>query len=167
MITDNAIIGFECINSLRKRFRGKKGYLALKLDMSKAYDRVEWSFLQSMLLKLGFSISWTDKIMDCVTTVSFSVLRNGRPEGVIRPIRGLRHGCPLSPYLFLVCTEGLSTSLHQAVSCGSIKGIKCGCSGPCISHLFFADDNLLFTRATDLDCSALKSLFENYSNASG
>ncbi|KAL5798204.1 hypothetical protein ACOSQ2_003024 [Xanthoceras sorbifolium] len=135
--------------------------------MSKAYNRVEWSFLHSMLLKLGFSILWTNKIMDCVTTVSFSVLRNGRPEGVIHPTRGLRQGCPLSPYLFLVCAKGLYAFLHQAESCGSIAGIKCRRSSPRISHLFFADDSLLFTRANDSDCLALKGLFENYLNASG
>ncbi|KAL5805001.1 hypothetical protein ACOSQ3_031801 [Xanthoceras sorbifolium] len=90
LITDNAVIGFECIHSIKRQSKGRVGRLALKLDMSKAYDRVEWDFLRKMMLKIGFSSSWTEKIMNCVTTVSYSILRNGVPMGKIIPSRGLR-----------------------------------------------------------------------------
>ncbi|KAL5821597.1 hypothetical protein ACOSQ3_023479 [Xanthoceras sorbifolium] len=72
LIKDNAIVGFECIHSIRRRLKGKKRWMTLKLDMSKAYDRIKWPFLRAMMLKLGFSRSWVAKIMDCVSTVTYS-----------------------------------------------------------------------------------------------
>ena len=72
--------------------RGKKGALALQLDVSKAYDRVEWSFLKGMMIKLGFPEVWVDKVMRCVSTPSFSVRINGKAYGNVIPSRGLRQG---------------------------------------------------------------------------
>ena len=90
---------------------GKSGYMALKLDMSKAYDRVEWIFLDKILLKLGFQNSWVSLIMECISTVTYSILVNGEPQGMITSTRGLRQGDPQSPYLFLLCAEGLHAIL--------------------------------------------------------
>ena len=68
---------------------GKKDFMAMKLDMSKAYDRVEWCFLEQILLKLGFQELWVALIMECITTVSYSILVNGEPRGMIKPSKGL------------------------------------------------------------------------------
>lgn len=90
LITDNVIIGYECLYKIR-HCKGKRNDLvALKLDISKAYDRLEWSFLNQTLLRLGFSANWVDLIMRCVSITSLSVIINGVPKGMIQPERGLR-----------------------------------------------------------------------------
>ena len=91
---------------------GKKDFMAMKLDMSKAYDKMEWCFLEQILLKLGFQESWVALIMKCITTGSYSILVNGEPKGMIKPSRGLRQRDPLSPYLFLFCAKGLNALLR-------------------------------------------------------
>ncbi|KAL5806794.1 hypothetical protein ACOSQ4_029527 [Xanthoceras sorbifolium] len=166
LIYDNAIIGFECMHLLKKKKLGDHGFAALKLDMSKAYDRVEWAFLECMMLRLGFSVNWVDLILRCVSSVSYSFLVNGEVFGKVCPSRGLRQGDPLSPYLFIICSEGLSGLISAAESDGRLVGLRCGRSGPRISHLFFADDSLLFFRASSVDCSTVGSILNIYSRAS-
>ncbi|KAM1382568.1 hypothetical protein TB2_034445 [Malus domestica] len=85
--------------------------MALKLDMSKAYDTIEWSYLEKVLLKLGFPKKWMTLILACVSSVSFAFLINGEPKGHLYPSKGLRQRDLLSPYL--LCTDGLSTLIAK------------------------------------------------------
>ena len=118
--------------------------MALKLDMSKPYDRVEWDFLERAMLYLGFSGRFVATIMSCIKSVSYSILLNGVPDNAIKASRGLRQGDPLSPYLFLVCAIGLQGLIHKAEADGSLRGVSICRNGPCVSHLFFADNSVLF-----------------------
>ena len=140
LITDNVLIAFELLHHMKTGCLGKKGFMALKLDISKAYDRVEWVFLKNILLRLGFQQLWVDLIMECVTSVSYSILVNGELEGVIYLSRGIRQGDPLSPYLFLFWVEGLNAILRIAATAEEIEGFSLCKRGPKITHLFFADD---------------------------
>ena len=114
LIADNVLVAYETSHAMHIRRKGKKGALALKLDVSKAYDKLEWSFLKGMMIKLGFSEVWVDKVMRCVSTPSFSVRIYGKAYGNVIPSRGLRQGDPLSPYLFLICAEGFTSLLAKA-----------------------------------------------------
>ncbi|KAK3225398.1 hypothetical protein Dsin_005260 [Dipteronia sinensis] len=98
--------------------------MAIKLDMSKAYNKVKWVFIERMMLKLGFSKKWVNLIMRCVLSISYSFILNGEVCGSINPFRGLKHGDPLSSYIFLICVEGLTSLIWLAQVRGEINGFK-------------------------------------------
>ena len=106
-ITDNVLVAYETLHTMHCKKKGKKGSLALKLDISKAYDHVEWPFLKEIMHKLGFPERWIDRVMSCFTTSSIYVLINGKPHGNIHPSRGICQGDPLSPFFFL-CVQRVS-----------------------------------------------------------
>ena len=157
LITDNVLIAFESLHHMKTNCTGRTGYMALKLDMSKAYDKVEWCFLEIFLLKMGFQESWVAMILECITTVTYSILVNGEPKGLITPTRGLRQGDPLSPYLFLFCAEGLNAILNQASESGDIHGFSA----------ILADDCLLFCWSTLEECEKIQQILACYEEASG
>ena len=143
------------------------GYMALELDISKAYDRVEWNFLERAMLHLGFSGRFVATIMSCIKSASYSVLLNGVLGSTIKPSRGLRQGDPLSPYLFLVCAIGLQGLLHKAEADGSLRGVFICRNGPRVSHLFFADNSVLFCREKESECQVILDNLSVYERGLG
>lgn len=140
--------------------------VGIKLDMEKAYDRVEWDFLESTLLTMGFPIKIVKTIMLCVRSVSFSILINGSPSTMFKPKRGIRQGDPLSPYLFIICAEvlsGLITKYHEQ---DKTHGIFIARNTPVISHLFFADDGMMFCRTHKNEAKHLMEIFAEYQRIS-
>ncbi|XP_021758574.1 uncharacterized protein LOC110723529 [Chenopodium quinoa] len=146
---------------------GNLFYAALKLDMNKAYDRVRWDFLSQVLRAFGFPPYSVHIIEQCVTTVSYQVLVNGSLTPSFRPQCGLRQGDPLSPYLFVLCMEMLSTSLRRAEEQALFSGIRVSRGGPSISHLFFADDSLLFFQLSPQACDNVMAILSDFCSASG
>lgn len=122
LLTDNALIAYEINHFIRRKTQGKVGIAGLKIDVSKAYDRLEWSFIENMLLKFGFHYRWISRIMLCVQSVSYSFLQNGQVFGKVVPQRGIRQGDPISPYLYILCAEGLSAIIRRHEDVGLIHG---------------------------------------------
>lgn len=125
--------------------------MGIKLDMKKAYERVEWDFLEAIMEKLGFSARWIRLIMVCVGSISYFVVVNGNLVGKIFPSRGIRQEDPISPYFFLLCARSLSSLLQHAENIGVISGVPTSVKGSKLSHLFFAYDNLIFCKANSVE----------------
>ena len=116
---------------------------------------------------MGFCERWIGLIMICVKSITYSILINGEPKGMITPTRGIRQGDLLSPFLFLLCMEGLHALINNAANLGEITRISLCRKGPKLTHLLFADDSLLFCRATIEECATMLNTLETYKNASG
>lgn len=167
LISDNIMVSFEIMHYLKRKKFGKDGFMALKLDMSKAYDRIEWKFLQEIMLKMGFSSWWTYLIMQCVSSVEYTINHGIYEIGPIKPSRGLRQGDPLSPYLFIICAEGLSSLIRYYERKNWLQGVKICRRAPTISHMLFADDSYLFCKAEIHQASKVMELLASYEHASG
>ena len=111
-IHDNTILAHEVFHSMKQK-KGNGGCMALKLDMKKAFDSMEWEFLLKILDPLGFHPTWVHWIHQCITTSSFSILLDGAPYGKFSPSRGLRQGDPLSPFLFILGSEIMSRLIEK------------------------------------------------------
>ncbi|WZY89335.1 hypothetical protein YC2023_046070 [Brassica napus] len=167
LISDNIVVAHEIFHSLKARKRQANSYMAVKTDITKAYDRLEWRFLQETMRYMGFGEKWIGWIMACISTVTYSVLINGAPEGLITPKRGLRQGDPLSPYLFILCAEVLSHLCNKAMRDRSLLGVKIAIQAPAVNHLLFADDSLFFSLANPKAAKKLKDIFSKYESVSG
>ncbi|KAM7462241.1 hypothetical protein LguiA_030362 [Lonicera macranthoides] len=167
LISDNVLIDFEVSHFLHRRTQGKMGFSSLKIDMSKVYDIIEWQFLEDMMRALGFAERWIKLVMLFVLSVKYIFRHNGKEVGSIFPTRGLRQGDPISPYLFLLCAEGLSAIILDRCRKGLLHGCKIARSAPYISHLLFADDSILFFQASVNEALVVKECLTLYEKASG
>ncbi|KAK4258618.1 hypothetical protein QN277_005049 [Acacia crassicarpa] len=166
-IHDNIIIAHEVYHYLRRKYSGGRYEFALKMDMSKAYDRVEWDFIENVLLRFGFCPEWVSLIMKCVRSVSLNICLSGENIKSFSPSRGIRQGDPLSPYLFIIVAEVLSLMITKSQIGKQLVGIKLSNGCPVLTHCFFADDALLFMRASHKNCAYLSNILSLYCAASG
>eukprot|EP00253_Pinus_taeda_P029580 PITA_29580 len=153
----------EVIHSVKQK---KKKGVILKIDLSKAYNRINWLYLQLLLTHLGFNYSFINWIMGCISNVSFAVLINGAATPFFKSQRGLRQGCPLSPLPFLLVAEGLSRLIHNARRSNKIKGIEVAIN-LYISHLLFVDDILIFSNGSHNELKELRDIFDLFMKATG
>ncbi|RVW97689.1 Transposon TX1 uncharacterized 149 kDa protein [Vitis vinifera] len=166
-ILDASLIANEVIDSWQKR--KEKGVIC-KLDIEKAYDSLNWQFLMKVLQKMGFGQKWLGWMWSCISSARFSVLVNGVPVGFFPSTKGLRQGDPLSPYLFVMGMEVLGILLRRAVEGGFLSGCSIregGESALNISHLFFADDTIIFCEANKEHLSHLSWVLFWFEAASG
>lgn len=138
----------------------------LKIDLSKAYDRISWTYLRMLLTHLGFKVDIISWIMGCISNASFVVLINGAASQFFRGQRGLRQGCPLYPLLFLLAAEGLSRLISNAKRSGLVKGLEVAVN-LFITHLLFVDDILLFTNGSLIEIKELKRILDLFLKATG
>ncbi|WP_248298030.1 reverse transcriptase domain-containing protein, partial [Legionella pneumophila] len=115
----------------------------IKIDLAKAFDRLEWGFIEMALQKQGFNNHFIKLIKACMTNTNFSVIINGNHHGKFQSQRGIRQGCPLSPYLFVIAINELSVQLQEELQKTNIQGIRLGPNCPPIYSLMLANDLLV------------------------
>ncbi|WCJ29110.1 LINE-1 retrotransposable element ORF2 protein [Euphorbia peplus] len=145
-IIDNIVMAQEVIHSMRRK-KGKQGYVAIKIDLEKAYDRLNWDFVAESMKHANIPVFWQNIVNKCLSTNSMQVLINGEMTDDFIPSRGVRQGDLISPYIFVLCMARLDHLLKDVVDSNKLKPIKLVRDGPNISHLFFADDIMIFLEA--------------------
>ena len=142
--------------------------MALKLDMEKAYDKLNWNFIEAILTKFGFHKTWIKWTMACIRNASFSVLVNNVPGKPFSPSRGIRQGDPLSPYIFVIAMEYLARKLQaESLKPKSDIGIKLVPRSTSIPFLSFADDTLILAKANYKKISTIKEILNEFAEKSG
>jgi hypothetical protein len=161
------MLAFECIHHIPQEKDPEKSFCAYKLDLSKAYDRVDWVFLEQMMIKLGFAHQWVQWIMQCVTSVRYSVKFNGTLLESFASSRELWQGDPLSLFLFLFVADGLSALLKKGMDTNLMEPVRVCRRAPGVSHLLFADDTLLFFKASPQQAHNVSDIIDSYATATG
>eukprot|EP00253_Pinus_taeda_P027310 PITA_27310 len=162
-ILNNIIQAHEVVHSLTSK---RQAGMIMQLDIAKAYDKVNWSYIKKILMAFGFDHNWVRLVMALVTSSSFSILVNGSPSEVFIPSRGLRQGDPLSPLLFILMMEGLGRAIKQAKATGKIKSIQLIENGQALTHQQFVDDTMLQGIPTAKEATAYKYILDVFARAS-
>jgi hypothetical protein len=162
-ILDGVVVLNEIIDLAKRR---KDECLLFKVDFERAYDSVNWGFLEKMMIKMGFSEGWLKWMRACIFESSMSILVNGSPTGDFTVGRGLRQGDPLSPFLFLIVAEGLAGLVRRAVEIGNFKGYQVN---PTLQFqiLQFADDTILMGEGVWDNLWAIKVVLRSFELVSG
>ena len=163
-ILDRIVVTQEVIHSLKtKKQRG----MMMKLDLSKAYDRLNWNYLRAILGAYGFDKRWIEWVYSMISTPNFSILVNGTPTSTFNATRGIRQGDPISPFLFIMAVEGLGRNIKKELREKRIKGIKLWGNNLPITHQQFVDDVMLFGEVSVKEVRNFKRVLEIFMEASG
>jgi hypothetical protein len=163
-LVDGVLVVSEVIDYAKK---SGKECLIFKVDFEKAYDSVDWGFLDYMLRRFGFGEKWRSWMKACICSGNMSVLVNGCPTEEICIKRGLKQGDPLAPFLFLIVAEGLGALMRMAVTRGRFQPFKVGRGKYPVSILQYADDTLCIGEASVENLWALKAVLREFEMASG
>ncbi|KAK5835942.1 hypothetical protein PVK06_011666 [Gossypium arboreum] len=163
-ITDNITIAQEVIHSMHGK---NKKWMAIKIDLEKAYGRVHWDFIEKSIQVVGIPDYLHRVIMSAITIATMQVLWNGIPTEKFKPERGVRQGCLLSPYLFVLCMEWLGHSFQSSIASENWNPIKLPRSGPNLSHIFFEDDLVIFSKENIKHGILLKNILDQFCSFSG
>jgi len=164
LLIQNLLLATEIVKDYHKESVSDR--CAIKIDISKAFDSVQWSFLENVLHSLNFPQEFIHWIMLCITTASFSVQVNGELVGFFNSSRGLRQGCSLSPYLFVIAMDVLSKMLDRAAGFKKF-GYHPRCQTIGLTHLTFADDLMVLSDGKVRSVEGIVSVFDEFAKKSG
>ncbi|GLJ29203.1 hypothetical protein SUGI_0575970 [Cryptomeria japonica] len=162
-IIDSIILTTETLHSI---IQDKKNAMMIKLDISKAYDKVRWEFLIEVIQKMGFSQKWIEIIKVCISTPHYSVAINGSLFSFFESLNGLRQGDPISPFLFVIMAEALSRYIAKLRENKVWNGIEVHANIQAITHSQFADDTTLFGETSVTEAEIIKLVLNNYAMVS-
>lgn len=165
-ISENVILLREIIHSFKRPFNNDQQFV-LKADLAKAFDRVNWDYLFHLLPLYGFPSVFCRWVKECVTSAKFTILFNGSGDGFFKPTRGLRQGCAMSPYLFIIAMDPLSRMLSASLNSGLLRGLTIARQSTPITCSLFADDLLLMGKLTHQEVASLLQILNSFSFVSG
>ena len=139
----------------------------LKIDLAKAFDRIEWSFVLDALRRKGYHGHFIKLVHACISTTSFSINVNGEGYGNFQATRGIRQGCPLSPYLFVLAINELSLRLQDAIENAGLTGVTLGPGCPPIHSILFADDLIICGKADIQEIYIINNILQSFCAMSG
>lgn len=163
-ILDGILLVNEVAHSLRTT---KKPRMLIKLDLAKAFDKINWEFIKAILTAFGFGDNLIQWIMGMISSSFFSILINGTPSKCFSPTRGIRQGDPLSPFIFVLAAEGLGRLIKQRILTGRLKGLNLHWGSETQSHQQFVDDTMLMAHPAVQEAKELKSTLSLFAEASG
>ncbi|KAJ4757665.1 RNA-directed DNA polymerase (reverse transcriptase)-related family protein [Rhynchospora pubera] len=165
-ISDNIILVREILHSFRQQNFKQKAFL-LKADITKAFDKLNWQFLQQAMQYLNMPGKITRILKNSYECAKVTIRVNGVGDGFIVPTQGVRQGCPMSPYVFIMAMEILTRVMTKAMAHGQIKGVKVAENGPRISHVIYADDLVLMGDTNEQELREFVHIMVSFGNVSG
>jgi hypothetical protein len=156
IIRNNIILAQEITHSFALKSWKQQAFL-LKIDLAKIFDRLEWNFIVSALRRKELEGHFINLVYACISSPRFSIISN----------RGIRQGCPLSPYLFVRAINELSLSLHDAIIQNQLSGVSLGRNCPPIHYMLFADDLLICGNATVQEANQLDHPINHFCSQPG